>query len=512
CIVTPTMPSEDLREKRRPSRLLTVSAAVTLIGGSSYAAMVVGLLRSVLVMRLIGPRGRGIQRYAGIIKGYLANSSISWRHGVSKELPLAVGARDDERAAEIENAGFAAVSVVTAVCALALLAYALLLSPHDREMRIALAIGAGVLLAEELVQLYWCVLRSWSNFGPLAVGELVRTASYLALMVGGGALLGVTGVMLGWLGGALVVLLYLHFAARIVIRPGFDRTRLIRLFLVGLPIAVISFSDVLLRTVDGMVLANLQGEERLGLYAVAMQMATYLFNIPQAAGFVIWPKVLETYGAGRTDLLQRRRVMLPTMAAAAVVPVLGGAAFIALPVLVPLVVPDFAPAIPAAQALSLGATFLALPIATNAALVARNLEWVVVSTKLAGAAVVGVGVWMVARGGGTLVQVAYAACAGFAAAALLSLGVQMRQFIPDRLERAREMALAVTPLAWVIVALWASYRLVAGAGLEPDALDGAVLALFSFIVLSSPCIIYAHLRTGFGRRMAGMMKGRFRQE
>jgi len=506
------MPEEQLSDKRRPARLLQVGAAVTLMGGSSYVAMLASVARSILLMRLLGPRGRGIQRYAGILKGYLSNSSIAWRHGVSKDLPLAIGARDDRRATEVEDAGFAAVTVVTAVFALGLLLYALLWSPHDPETRIALAITAGVLLAEELVSLYWCVLRSWSNFGPLVVGELVRTASQFALMVGGAALLGVTGVMLGWLGAALVVLVYLHGVSRILIRPSLNRTHIIRLFLVGLPIAAISFSDVLLRTVDGIILVHFYGQEQLGLYSMAMQMATYLFAIPQAAGFVIWPKVLEAYGGEEVRRQRRRTVLLPTIAAAAMLPVVGGMAWLLLPAATALVVPDFLPAVPAAQVLGLGATFLALPLATNAALVARNREFVVVLAKLIGSAAIAAAVWRMVHISAPLVNIATAACAGFAISGVLSLGLQLSQFLPRRSAVVREMVLAVLPFAWSAGAIWAAQRLVVGAGLDITNFDGAVLALFTFVVLSSPCLIYGHLRTGFGAQVGSMLRGRFRQD
>ena len=316
------MPSDDLREKRRPSRLLKTGAAIAIIGGSSYLAMLVGIVRSILIMRLIGPLGRGVQREAGLYMGYAANADIAFRHGLSKDLPLAIGAEDDQRAGEIEEAAFVAVTVTTAIAALGMLVYALWLCTGSWELRVAFAISAGILLIQELTQLYWCVLRSWSNFAPLAVGELVRTAAQLLLMVAGAALLGVTGVMLGMLAAGLVLLVYLHRVSHILVQVRMDWPRIWRLLLVGLPIAVISFSDYLLRTVDGAIVVGHYGSERFGYYTLAMQMATYLFAIPRAAGFVIWPKVLEAYGASEDSVARHRKVLLPTIASAAIMPAL----------------------------------------------------------------------------------------------------------------------------------------------------------------------------------------------
>ncbi|MGC9319549.1 MAG: oligosaccharide flippase family protein, partial [Armatimonadota bacterium] len=453
---------EERFEDRQPRRKLRATAAVTLIGGSSYVALVAALVRSIIVMRLIGPRGRGIQRLAGLYKGYLSNLAIGWRHGVSKELPMAIGAEDARRAARVEDTGYVGVGVASLLAGLGMVAYALWLSPHAFGTRVALAIGGGLLVADEMVALYWSVLRSWESFGTLALGELVRTFSQLGLMILGAWLLGVTGVMLGWLAATLILLGFLDYASRIRVSVTVDWQQLWGLLLIGLPVALISFADILLRSIDGAVLVHFYGEERFGLYTVAMQMATYLFALPQAAGFVIWPKVLESYGAEADGERRSRRVLLPTIALASVMPVIGGTAWLLMPAAVNLLVPAFAPSVPAAQVLSLGATFLALPLASNAALVANDREAVVIATKIAGALVAGGGTLYLVTHDAALTSVALAACAGFTVAALLSLGVQLQEIIQRRQQFARELVLAVAPTGWVAGALWAAGQLAGG--------------------------------------------------
>ncbi len=504
------MPDEELRDKRRPRRLLRVGAAITLIGGSSYIAMLASMVRSVLVMRMIGPAARGVQRKAGLVIGYLANADIATRHGLSKELPLAIGARDDARAARIEDATFVAVTGITLLASLGLLIYALFFCPQSYQTRVAYAASAGILLAQEVAQLYWVVLRSWSNFAPLAVGELVRTTTQLVLIVGGAMLLGLTGVMLGWLAAALLLLVYLHQATRIVVRLRLDWQEMLRLTLVGLPIAAISFSDYLLRSVDGTILVTHYGDEQFGLYSLAMQMATYLFAIPRSAGFVLWPRVLETWGADSSRSARHRQVILPAVAIAAAMPVIAGVAWICLPPLVQRVVPDFRESVPSAQVLSLGASVLSLTITTDPALVADNAEPVVVGTKLAGAAVTAGWCWLLVRRHAALIEFAWAACVGYGIAALLSLYLQFRRSCPRRRLALLETALAFAPLAWSGAALWAAHRLVAAAGLSPQSLLGAALALLVFILLSFPCLVYGHVRTGFGHQFRAMLQGRFR--
>ncbi|MFW6157002.1 MAG: oligosaccharide flippase family protein, partial [Armatimonadota bacterium] len=355
---------------------------------------------------------------------------------------------------------------------------------------------------------YWATLRSWGRFHVLAIGELVRSIGQLALMIGGAWIAGVTGVMLGWLVSALIVLAYLEMASRIAVRIGVTWSHVWGLLRIGLPVAAVSFADVLLRTVDGLVLERFYGAEQFGLYTLAMQMATYLFALPRSAGFVIWPKVLQSYGGDDSDQ-KRRRVLLPTVGMAAAMPVVAGMAWVMLPSLVAVVVPKFLPAVPAAQILSMGAVFLAMPLATDAALVANDREPVVVAAKIAGALVVAGGTWYVVTHGGSLTSIALFACAGFGVSAILSLWVKLSEFEPHAGRRMGELVLALAPTAWAAGGLWAVARLLPMAGLSIDAFSGAIPALLAFLVLSFPCLLYAHYRTGVGTDIRTMIRDRF---
>ncbi len=498
---------EERFESRIPDSEMRTTSAIGLIGGSSYIGLVLGVARSIIVMRLIGPRGRGIQRLVGIWKGYLSNVSMPWRSAVSKELPVSIGAEDTQRAAEVEDAGFFATTAFSGLGMLGMIVYAVFISGGSWEHRLAFAIGGGILLAEDMISLYWATLRSWGRFHLLAVGELFRAVVQLALMGLGAWLLDISGVMIGWLGAGLLVLGYLEAASKIGIRVRVDWWQVWRLVRIGLPVAVVSFSGVFLRTVDGLVLERYYGAERFGLYTLAMQMATYLFNLPRSAGFVIWPRVMQSYG-GDDSAQKRRRVLLPTVGMAAAMPVIGGLAWVMLPSLVSAIVPDFSPAVPAAQILSLGATLLALPLATDAALVASDREPVVIATRLIGALVAAGGTWYIVTRGGSLEAVAVMACAGFATAALLSLWIKLSEFEPRRIRRLGEIALAIVPTIWVIGCIWLVEQLVSMVGLSMGSFGGAIPAALAFLAVSFPCLLYAHYRTGIGTEIWNIIRRR----
>lgn len=498
-------------QARRPARELRMATAMAIIGGSSYVALAASLVRSLIVMRLIGPRGRGIQRMVGMWKGYLSTLTIAFRHGASKELPLAIGAGDCTRAARVEDAVFFSVTSLTALTALGVVLYGMFISTGSWETRVAWCVGGGILLAEDMAALYWAILRSWSRFRVLALGELVRTIAQFVFMIAGAYYWGVTGVMVGWLASAMAVLAYLDWGSALKVSWRAVWPHIWRLGVIGLPVALISLSDVLLRSIDGTVLVRFYGEERFGLYSVAMQMAAYMYTIPQAAGFVLWPKVLESYGADEDPERRRRRVLVPTLGLAALLPVLGGLAWVLMPAAVGLLVPKFAPSVPATQVLGIGSTFLALPMATNAALVAGDQELTVIATKLAGAAVTGGGTWHLVHHQGSLVAVALVTCAGYALAAVLSLLAQMGGFYPSRLRLVGAVLSTLAPTAWVAGALWVTYVVVAHLRLTVEQPVGALLGVAVFLVLSIPCLIWADRQTGALGELGAVLRGRLRR-
>jgi O-antigen/teichoic acid export membrane protein len=309
----------------------------------------------------------------------------------------------------------------------------------------------------------------------------------------------------------LVVLTYVHLVSRVLVELSFDWAQMRHLLLVGLPVALISFSDVFLRSIDGAILVTYYGAERFGLYSVAMQMAAYLFALPQAAGFVIWPRVLEAYGAAGQDGKTQRRVVPPTIAAAGIMPVLAGMAYLAIPPAISLLLPKFSDSVAPAQVLGMGSVLLALPLATNSALVASNREALVIAAKLAGAGLAGGLAWYLVRRSAPLEQIALAPCLGFGLAAVLSLLLQFRDFYPEPAARLREVLLCLLPLGWSLGALWAAAYVAGVMGLPAASVRGALLRMLVFLVLCSPCLLYVHRRTHLGGELLRGLRDGFRR-
>ena len=502
-----------------PRRRQSVTAGLAMVLSSSYSEMLLGVVRGLVVMRIIGPTARGLMEVVSLFSRYLSHVHLGTLHGLGKELPTALGREDHDDAAHLENVGTTAVLLLTSLACLGMLFWALVAPDKEPLTRTTLALGAGIILAGQTVVLYRTILRAWGTYSVLAIATTLTSICQFVLMIGGAVLYGLLGVMWGWLGGTLLTLLYLNFAAKFQVRLVLDRAMVFRLIRVGLPIAAIVFADVLMRTVDGILLYRYYDLYRFGLYTMAWRIAAYLYRIPEAGGFVLMPRIWERYGAHSRVEVLRDYVVRPTLAAGLIMPVIAGFLFIIIPNMILILVPKFAPATYAAQVLAMSGVFLALPVAANGLLIALNQEKIVVFNKLVGALVVAAGTVLVMAVrpsltvGSVLIaikpslaSVAQAAGTGYAVASLLTLYIVLRRFYRSRWLLWAELAVCYLPLLWALIALKTSGVTTTWLlGPEPSIWVRMPLRILFFSVLVLPVLWYAERRTGLVRQVRAMV-------
>jgi O-antigen/teichoic acid export membrane protein len=472
-----------------------LTAALMMLG-SSYCDMLFGVVRGILVMNLLGPTGRGIMRLVAMVHKYLTHAHLGILHGVSKELPQALGRKDFEKADEIESVGATYVTLSGIVGGAGMLLFGCL-SNYGPSTKAALMAGGGILVTLQSYAFYRTVIRAWGLFPVLAGASVVNTVSEFVLILLGARYFHIMGAMLGWLLADILSILYFRFASRLVVPVSFDWRVALCLAVTGLPIALIIFSETLLRTVDGIIVVGHYSAYRFGLYSVAMQMATYLTSIPSAAGFVIMPRIIESYAANGDLARVRRQIMVPTIAAAALMPVLAGCAFIMLPPAIRTVVPKFEGCIFAAQVLSLASVFLSLPVAANGLLIAINREWLVVMNNILGAGVIYVAASWQANRGGSLRDVAVATSAGYLLSGLLSVVQVLGRYHASKWELVWQVAMSYLPFGWGLVALRLSGWLT-HSPTDPLGSDWchALIRLVLFLGMMLPVLLYGNSRTG----------------
>jgi len=506
----------------RPKRELTTSAAVALVASASYVALGLGLVRGLLVASILSPTSRGIVQIAFLFGQYLGYSHIGITHGLTKRIPLLLGQGGEKQADHLERTGITSVFVLTVLAAGVMWAYAGLAPGVGTMTRFALGIAGFHLLLGQLVGIYRIVLRSHHEFGLMSRSIVIEAIVLVALVVAGAQLLDAPGAVLGWALGTAIVCLHLLSFGVLPGRPTIDRRATLGLAKVGLPVLGVGLTDIFLRTADNLVVAKMLGAQALGYYGQAWQLATYLFNVPAAAGSVIMPKILRAHGEGGTGAM-KRSVLDMTSAFAILMPPLAGAAAIGGPILVRLILPRYIPCIGALQVFMISVVFLAVPLALRTALIAKNREVEIMIWQGLGGLLIGGAVALLSQrtahlfaapppvdAEGTaallirqqtaLTQLALAGACGLflTGLAITVRGLQALELAPGQV--ARHLLGWAIPLAYCVLLLWGLKTLLPRwLGLTSPLVSDAV-SLPIFIVLGAPLAWVAERTTGIIRK------------
>ena len=496
----------DRRDNRTSPLAMRLATAVVLMIGSSYFVMLLDLVRGIILMRLLGPTGRGITRGVNLLTSYLDNTHLGVRHGISKRLPQAVAAEDHETADALEDVAFTFILGTAVVSALGVFVWALVASELQAATAISLALGGALLLGQQGDGLYQVVLRAFGRFRVIAKARVVFGLVQFGGMILGAWRGGVVGAMVGWVAAYAAMLVYYHIAAgwRVRLRIRWDIVR--QLIIVGLPICAMTLSDVLLRSIEGIIIVKYFKVYGLGLYGAATQIAGGLYAMAQAAQFVIWPRVLDCHARDGLGAKTCKNVILPTIGMATLMPVLCGAVYFIIPPLITSVVPKFAEATAASQVLAMSVCLLAVPIAANTLLVATDKEsFVTLYRGIGTVVIVALSLMAVASSPRPPLELfAWSAAAGYLIAGFLALRHVLRQLYATARERVTEMSVIYAPTAWaigVILAIIHWARLVPG--LDGAGWLAALIKAALFLIATAPVLWYAdmrlHLRREFGR-------------
>jgi O-antigen/teichoic acid export membrane protein len=359
------------------------------VGGyalAMYFVRVAALLKSFLLTWYLGPSEFG---YVAAFFTFLTYSSyldLGLFHAVFRELPMLRGAGKTARIARVVDTAFGGSLLLgllgAGLLAILALLQALEIAPGPWWLGLGLAIGVfGQLLAG----VPYNTALGEGRFTP--VGRALAFAAVVDLVacVGAGLAWGPGGaVLLGSLGLFVQFVLVRHVVSS---KPHFrwDLAEARRLARIGIPIALIWFSNANFIAIDKVVALVGLGKESLGLYAMATAASSLAMVGPAAVATRVGPRVFERIGESSAGELAIAASKAGTHLAAKASAILLGVGLVAIPGLTQLLLPEYVPAIRAAQILLAGGAILASTFPLTTYLIGRGLQWRVVRIYVAAA-------------------------------------------------------------------------------------------------------------------------------
>ncbi len=251
-------------------------------------------------------------------------------------------------------------------------------------------IGVGLALAvfaQLLAGVPYNVALGEGRFNPLGRALAFAAAVDLVASVLAGLAWGAAGAVL--VGSFGLIIQFVLVRELISWKPRFrwDVVEAKRLAFIGIPIALIWFSNANFIAVDKVVALVGLGKSHLGLYTLATAASSLAMVGPVAIATRFGPRVLERIGessAGQAAIEVARTGVHVAVRASAIVLALG---LIAIPGLTSVLLPEYVPAIRAAQILLAGGAILASTFPLTTYLIGRGLQWRVVRVYAAAAAI-----------------------------------------------------------------------------------------------------------------------------
>ncbi len=280
---------------------------VLLHAGGSAAAAGVGLVRNVLIARVMGPAAFGLWQGCLVALRLAGECHLGALHALALDGPLLRAAGREEEARLLERRALSVSLLLSLPPALA--AAAILRWAGGEGLGLAAVLLAGTVVVWQVYQAESAVLRTRGRFGTLSLLQWIFAAAHLAallLLVPGHYL---TGALAACIAGAGIALpaaaLVAHRGLPLPLPPaGLASAALLRR---GGATWLAGVTFLLLFQVDRIAVGLLLGREALGHYGILNLGGAALLFLPDVFAGVLWPLAGERYGRSgeRPDSLGR---------------------------------------------------------------------------------------------------------------------------------------------------------------------------------------------------------------
>ncbi len=343
--------------------------------GLNSASLVLLLATGILLRRYLGPYLAGIWVGLELLPSYVGTyGHLGALAAGERDLPFLLGAKRDAEFDRIKDTLFWFTHGVGVLLALGLIAAAFIRRPHvNPQTFTGLLIYAPILWAQLAATYYVVLYRARKRFGALSLRQTPLNTIKAVLLVAGAYTLGLSGVLVVELVGAVLLAIVLHQGVGEPFGRVFDASLLPKLVGDGVPMVAGAFAFETLRQADQFVILFLMGPTLLGIYTFAGPIYNGLFYVPNVLSQVMYPRFQERFAATADPHSLRRFVELPLNLLAEVMLAGITVLLVALPAAVARWFPAYVETIPPMRILLAGTYFLCLtPPASQLLLTVRK--------------------------------------------------------------------------------------------------------------------------------------------
>ncbi len=342
---------------------MSVAASVFAMVMSGVFVKTVNMVSAFVSRGFLGPELTGIWSLVAIATGYFTNINTGVQLGSEREIPYWRGKGDGNMERVVRSQMFSVAIIEGAVLSFGLMVYLMI----DRHYRPQLYLGLGFVCAYillwRLIGCYIIAFRTNRDFIFLSKSEAGFALVDLALIGGLVWKFGLLGQCVAHGTGLFARIAFWTWWVKrkrpFEIGWSLEWKTIRPVVAIGFPLMLGGFLWQFMVSADGLVVAKMLGVASLGYYSLGMAIARAVGDVPTTLSSVVFPKMVEKFGAAE-DIRQLRDDVsrYQTALACLIIPAVLSMVFFAVPPLVRLVLPKFLPALDTVKILMFEALFI----------------------------------------------------------------------------------------------------------------------------------------------------------
>ncbi len=434
-----------------------------LVSGATFIAHVFGAITSLAMRVLLAPEWMGIWQGLKLFLGYGNYAGLGVSKAAAREVSLARGSGDLDRANWAVRLAFSVNTVTSVIYALGLGGAAIWIAAVGTDpLSHAWAIGLGAMAALTLLQRYSTFLitihRARGDFRSTSIVNVIEAAVTLPAMVLGAWFFGLPGL---YAAVALVMASTIWYLLRqppLGLQWAWDGGEIRRMIGIGGPILLAGIASSLFRSLDKlMILGYLSEKEyQLGCYSLGLMVCTQVYGVANMLSGVMSPRYGEAFGRTGSHRQVANLAAAASELLAVAVALPAGLAIAAAPPLLVWLLPDYRDGIVPLTLLVPGIAAASMAVPASQYLIAVNRSRSALGALLVAIALSALGNHLVLTHGGSLPSVAITTSIADGVYWMLMLAVSFWPHLGWR-ERIRYVLTAVLPLAATIGAGLVTY-------------------------------------------------------
>lgn len=261
-----------------------------------YLGMIVGVIRGVLVPRVLDPATYGIYKTFLIIPVYVRAGHLGAVSGLSRQIPFYLGKGDDESLKASVRVAYTFSLGSALLSCLFLIGYSFRFP--QMSTRVALWVFLFFVVSGQQSKLQETYLLGYQKFIAVSRLNLAQNIYSTIFAVIGAWSFGLMGVIVATaLDGVLTLFLFRKVSG--IGFPGLslDRTVTKELLSVGSPLLVTGLLNNLLLSIDKLVIVKFLGMAAMGYYSLAATFVLYMNDLSNLLSRVVFPKMVVRLGA-----------------------------------------------------------------------------------------------------------------------------------------------------------------------------------------------------------------------